>query len=174
MKIEIRLGGALYEEIIRDLSRAHPFAAERVGFAFGRIGSLVDRGALVLLTSYHAIPDAQYIDDPSVGVRIGSEAITEAMQAAYHGRPTRQGVFHVHLHAHRGPTGMSETDRREIPKLLPGFRSVGRQAAHGILILSLNHGAGWVWLPEEPEVARAETVSVIGKPVEIFESEDRK
>jgi hypothetical protein len=174
MKIEIRIGAVFYEQILEDLSRCHPFAAERVGFAFGRIGSLVDRGALVLLTGYHAIPDAQYIADPSVGARIGSEAITEAMQAAYHGRPTRQGVFHVHLHVHRGPTGMSETDRCEIPKLLPGFRSVGRQAAHGILILSLNHGAGWVWLPDEPEVVRAHSVNVIGKPVEIFESEDRK
>jgi hypothetical protein len=56
-------------------------------------------------------------EDHIVGARIGSEALTWAMQAVYHGRPAREGIFHIHLHAHRGETGMSETDQREIPGL---------------------------------------------------------
>jgi hypothetical protein len=50
-------------------------------------------------------------EDHIVGAR------TWAMQAVYHGRPAREGIFHIHLHAHRGETGMSETDQREIPGL---------------------------------------------------------
>ena len=93
MKIEIRLTGSSHAEIIRDLSRAHPFAAERVGFASGRAGSLVNQGKLVLLNRYHSIPDDQYVDDPRVGARIGSAAITAAMQAVYYGRPGRGRGF---------------------------------------------------------------------------------
>jgi hypothetical protein len=39
---------------------------------------------------------------------------------------------------------MSLTDSRELPKLIPGFQSVGPDAPHGIIIFSRNHGAGWV------------------------------
>ena len=38
MKVEIKLTGSLYKKILRDLARPHPFAAERVGFVFGRTG----------------------------------------------------------------------------------------------------------------------------------------
>ena len=169
MRIEFKLTGGLYAEIVRDLARPHPFAAERVGFVIGRMGTLAEDGRLVLLTRYHSIPDDQYVDDPSVGARIGSEAITWAMQAVYHGRPAREGVFHIHMHGHRGETGMSGVDSRETPKLISGFQSVGRQAAHGIIILSLDHGSGWVWLPTREESVLADCVIVIGAPVGVFE-----
>lgn len=168
MKIHIKLTGALHADILRDLKRPHPFAAERVGFVFGRVGSLMD-GRLVLLSRYHPIPDDQYVEDHTVGVRIGTEALTWAMQAVYHGRPAREGIFHIHLHGHRGETGMSETDQREIPRLIPGFQSVGRNTAHGIIILSLDHGSGWVWMPGVIEPADASRVSVIGAPIAVFE-----
>jgi hypothetical protein len=47
MTVEIRLTGALHREILRDLARPHPFAAERVGFASGHAGSLAHEGKLV-------------------------------------------------------------------------------------------------------------------------------
>ncbi len=166
--IKIKLTGALHTEILRDLMRPHPFAAERIGFVCGRTGSLENDGRLILLTRYHAIPDAQYVKDPSVGARIGSDAITWAMQAAYHGRQAREGLFHIHLHGHRGETGMSGTDSREIPRLIPGFQSVGRNAAHGIIILSLDHGSGWVWLHGGQEPVQAVSVAVIGAPLGVF------
>lgn len=166
MKITIKLTGGLYAEIVHDLVRPHPFAAERVGFAFGRMGS---SGQQVLLNRYHSIPDDLYVNDPTVGARIGSEALIWAMQAVYQGRPTREGIFHVHLHGHKGKTQMSGVDSHELPKLLPGFRSVGRDAAHGIIILSLDHGSGWVWLPGHEETLRAESINVIGVPVGVFE-----
>jgi hypothetical protein len=168
MKVEIRLTGSLHEEILRDLARPHPFAGERVGFVFGRVGSLTDEGKLALLNRYHSVPDDQYIDDETVGARIGSDALTGAMQAVYYGRPAREGIFHIHVHPHIGETGMSPVDRREIPKLMPGFQSVGREAVHGIIILSRDHGSGWVWLPGRKEPVAAGTVSVIGKPLGVF------
>jgi hypothetical protein len=174
MRIKIKLTGALHAEIIRDLARPHPFAAERVGFVSGRMGTLADNGRLVLLTRYHSIPDDQYLDDPSVGARIGSEAITWAMQAAFHGRPAREGIFHIHLHGYRGETGMSGTDNREIPRLIPGFQSVGRDAPHGIIILSLDHGSGWVWLPGDKHPVQAISIAVIGAPLAVFDSGRKK
>jgi hypothetical protein len=166
MKTEIKLTSRLYTEIIRDLTRHHPFAAERVWFVFGRIGS---SGQLILLNRYHSIPDDQYMNDPSVGARIGAEALTWAMQAVYQGRSTREGIFHIHLHGNKGETRMSGVDSREIPKLLHGFQSMGRDAAHGIIILSLDHGSGWVWLPGNNEPSRVYIINVIGVPIGVFE-----
>ena len=168
MRFEIKLTGFLYDRIVSDLIRRHPFAAERVGFVSARMGSLADQGKLILLNRYHSIPDEQYVDDPTVGARIGSEAMTWAMLAVYHGRPAREGIFHIHLHGHNGETGMSRTDACEIPKLMPGFQSVGREAMHGIIILSRDHGSGWVWMPGRKEPIAAGTISVIGKPLGVF------
>ena len=174
MKLEIKFSSALYSEMMQDLARRHPFAAERVGFAFGRLASLGDQGCLVLLNRYQSIPDSEYLDDATVGARIGPAALTWAMQEVYRGRPKQEGVFHVHLHAHDGETGMSWTDRREIPQMIPGFRSVGRDGAHGIMILSLNHGSGWVWLSGNPDFAQATSLTVIGTPIRIFEPRNAK
>jgi len=173
MRTIIKLTGDLHTLIMRDLARPHPFAAERVGFAFGRTCALRGSARLILLTNYHPVPDEQYIDDPAVGARIGPDALTWGMQAVYHGRLLREGIFHVHLHGHRGETGMSGVDRREIPALIPGFQSVGREAAHGIIILSLNHGSGWVWLPGSAECMHADGISVIGAPVQVFNRKAR-
>jgi hypothetical protein len=171
MKTEIKLIGNLYNQVLQDLARPHPFAAERVGFVFGRMGTLTDRGIVILLNRYHSIPDNQYIEDSTVGARIDSEAITWAMQAVYHGRPTREGLFHVHVHGHKGETGMSAVDSREISKIILGLQSVGRAAVHGIIIFSLDHGSSWVWLPACKEPRRIDCISVIGSPVWVFERE---
>jgi hypothetical protein len=90
------------------------------------------------------------------------------MQSVFYGRPAREGIFHIHVHHHKGETGMSPDDRREIPNLMPGFQSMGREVAHGIIILSLDHGSGWVWLPGSKEAVAATTISVIGAPISIF------
>jgi hypothetical protein len=170
----VKLTGALHAEIIRDLSRRHPFAAERVGFVTARIGTAAEGNRLILLTRYHSIPDDEYVKDSTVGARIGSRAITWAMQAAYHGRPSHEGIFHIHLHGHRGETGMSGTDQKEIPTMIPGFQSVGGDAAHGIIILSLDHGSAWVWLPGSEKPVQAASMAVIGAPLGVFVSGRKK
>jgi hypothetical protein len=169
--MEIRMTGLLYEEIKNDLARSHPFAGERVGFVFGKLGSLSNENKIVILTRYHSIPDDQYEEDDTVGARIGSEAMGAAMQAIFQGRAAREGIFHIHVHEHQGPTRMSGVDARGLPPMMPGFQSMGRSAAHGIIILSNNHGSGWIWPPSEPEPITADAVTVIGAPVRIFKRE---
>jgi hypothetical protein len=166
--MDIRFSGRLYNQVLADLNRRHPFAAERVGFLIGRFGAMGDLPASVLLTHYRPIPDDHYIDDPKVGARIGPKALTAAMQAAYAGRKSAEGIFHVHLHNHRGETRMSMTDQREIPGLLPGFRAVNPSAPHGIIILSLDHGSAWVWSPKGTGPVQANSISVIGAPIKVF------
>jgi hypothetical protein len=169
MRTELRMTGSLYEAIKHDLARSHPFASERVGFVAGKMGSLPDNGKMVLLTRYHPIPDVQYEEDNTVGARIGSEALTAAMQTVYHGRAAREGIFHIHLHDHKGETGMSTVDSRELPPMMPGFQAAGRDAAHGIIILSRNHGSAWVWFPDHDEPTRVDKIIVTGAPVGVFE-----
>ncbi|HBA54366.1 MAG TPA: hypothetical protein DCZ04_07895 [Syntrophorhabdus aromaticivorans] len=169
MSVHIKLTGHLYDDIVEDLERPHPFAEERVGFVFGRMTSLSDGAWLILLARYRSIPDDQYIKDQTVGARIGKEALVWAMQAVYYGRATREGIFHIHIHPYKGEPNMSRVDRRDLPKLIPGFQSVGSEAPHGIIILSSNHGAGWVWLPENREPVIADTIGVIGVPLNVFE-----
>jgi len=125
MKVHIKLTGALHTEILRDLKRPHPFAAERVGFVFGRRGTLAGEQCLIVLTRYHSIPDDQYLEDHAVGARIGSEALTSAMQAVYLGRPAREGIFHIHMHCH---SGEPIPQLREIENLLiESFDMLGGQ-----------------------------------------------
>jgi len=169
MSIQFKLSGATFREIIIDLQRPHRFAAERVGFVSARLGSLTGNGKLILATRFHPIPDDNYIDDPDVGARINSEAIIGAMHAVYHGRSMREGIFHVHLHQHGGEPRPSKTDWREIPKMMPGFQAVGHEAAHGMILLSADHAAAWVWLPGKAEPTIADSVSVIGIPIRVFE-----
>lgn len=172
--IKIKLTVSLHAEIIRDLTRPHSFASERVGFVSGRTGTLEGNDWLILLTGYHSIPDEQYVKDLSVGARIDSNAITWAMQAAYYGRPAKEGIFHIHLHRHRSETGMSGTDLREIPKIISGFQSVSPEASHGIIILSIDHGSGWVWLSGREEALHAASIAVIGAPIKVFLSGRKK
>jgi hypothetical protein len=169
MKVQIKIPGGIYRQMMEDLTRPHPFAGERVGFAFGRIGSLINQDKIVLITRYQSVPDHQYVDDTSVGARIGSEALTFAMQAVYHVRAKKEGIFHIHLHDRYGSPSLSKTDMDELPKLIPGFQAVGRNAPHGIIILSRDHGSGWVWLPNFRIPARASSISVIGVPIGVFE-----
>lgn len=166
----VKMNGALHSEILNDLSRPHPFAAERIGFAVARMGKAHGGVPLLLLARYHPIPDHEYVKDNNVGARIGCEAIRWAMQAAYYGRAAREGIFHIHLHGHCGETGMSGTDKREIPKMIQAVQSVGRNTVHGIIILSRDHGSAWLCLPGQEEGMRAESVSVIGAPLDVFVS----
>jgi hypothetical protein len=168
MNARLKLTGRLHDTIVKDLVRPHPFALERVGFVSGRVGSGLDGTSVVLLTHYHAVADDQYIDDPKVGARIGPEAMTWSMQAAHHGRARREGIFHIHLHEHCGPTGMSAVDEREIPRMIPGLRAVSESSPHGIIILSRDHGVSWIWLPGCPTAVKANQVSVIGAPIAVF------
>lgn len=168
---EIRLTRNLYNTIQQDLARPHEFAFERIGFVFGKVGNQTSSEPLVLLYHYMPVPDSQYINDPKVGARIDGEAITEVMQQVLNDRSKRVGTFHVHVHEHFGKPGLSSTDRKEIPLLIPSFQSVGKEAAHGLIIFSKDHGTAWVWLPGGQSPLIASRIVVTGSPLAIFEGE---
>jgi hypothetical protein len=160
--VMVRLARGLYDRVLADLRRPHPFAYERVGFLSARLGTAADGLRLVLLTDYHPVPDDQYVKDSGCGARINSDAIREAMQRVI---DTRAGSLHVHIHEHRGVPRFSNTDADETPRVVTGLRTVGPSAPHGMLLLSENRAEAWVWLPGEAEHTRAARITVVGRPM---------
>ena len=171
---EIRLTRTLYNAIRQDIARSHSFASERIGFAFGKLGNRQSDRPLLLLHRYLAVPDDRYIDDPKVGARIDGEMITEVMQQVMNCRAQREGVFHVHVHEHLGRPMLSRTDQNEIPLLIPSFQSVGRDAAHGLIVFSKDHGTARIWLPGEREPSNASRIVIAGVPLSIFEDQNHE
>ena len=80
MKIKVRLSRLLDQEVRADLSRPHPFAAERVGLLYGRLCNAGLDTSVVLMTGYEPLADERYKHDPSSGARIDSQAIRIALQ----------------------------------------------------------------------------------------------
>lgn len=168
--IEVRLTRALLKQITEDLHRPHPFAAERVGFVFGKLGSLGNGDQAVLLTRYMSLPDDHYERNDKVGAFIGEKAMAEAMNQVFQSRNEREGIFHIHLHEHRGPTGVSEVDQQDVPRMIPNFANVSRNAAHGFIILSEDHGLAWVRTPDNRTLVEVPRIVVSGAPLAIYQA----
>ena len=148
-----------------DLSRPHGFAAERIGFLDGRLAEAGDGVQLVLMTGYQPVDDDHYINDRRSGARINSQAIRGAMQRVL---DRGQGGFHVHMHRWPGRPVLSHMDADEIPPVVTGLRRVGLGYAHGIVLLHQQECAAWVWLPGSDNAIEAQSVSVVGFPINIF------
>ncbi len=157
--------GKLLDKVRADLSRPHPFAAERVGFLFARLANAGAAEPLVLITDYEPLADERYIDDPRSGARIDSQAIRGAMQGVL---DRGKGGFHVHMHHWPGRPMLSRMDAEEIPRVVTALRRVGPGHAHGIVLLHDEECAAWVWLPGKDRAIEAESVSVVGFPTKIF------
>lgn len=164
MTICLRIPRGVCEQMRADLIRAHPFAAERVGFARAATGT-VSNGTVMLVKSYWPVSDDQYVDDPFVGARINSTAIRTAMQDVLSGS---HSLFHVHFHPHKGRTRLSRTDVAEIPKLVSSFRNVGPKAAHGFLILTRDHALAFALSPGATAFSPVTKITVVGYPTVIL------
>src|SRR5206468_1036634 len=121
-----------------------PFAAERVGFLYGRLGNADADAPLVLVTRYEPLADERYVRDPRSGARIDSQAIRCAMQEVL---TRRECAFHVHAHEWPGKPWLSRMDTEEIPRVVEGLRNAGPTFAHGMILLHSEEWAAWVWLP---------------------------
>jgi hypothetical protein len=163
----IRVPKTMLDDIRADLRRPHPFAAERVGFLLARAGNQTGSEWLVLPHAYLPVPDHQYIDDPKVGARIGSDAIRSVMQSLL-----RQGAsgLHVHMHEHHGTPRFSRVDISNYPPLVAGFRNVAPGMAHGAMLLSENSCDALVWLPGRSEPVHGGRVVVVGRPLRVFDN----
>lgn len=169
---EIRLIRPLYDAIRTDLLRPHPFAAERVGFAYGKLTCKEGREPLILLYRYQSVPDDRYVESEDYGALIDQQAILATMQEVRSHRGEGEGAFHVHLHEHRGQPGFSAPDRQSLPPLFPPLQRMGPDAAHGMLVLSDDRALAWVWYPDEKEPCMARRVVVAGAPLSVMELEE--
>ncbi len=169
MNYIIRIPQVLYRQVIADLKRPHPYAAERVGFLFARPGTLSDGDALLLAYQYRPVADNQYVRDYRSGARIGSDAIRGTLQGILDGAGS---AFHVHLHNHRGQTRLSPMDQAEIPKLVTSFQSAGPLEPHGLIIFSADSAIGRIWAPGQRVAIRAAQIAVIGAPMLLWEEKN--
>ena len=166
MNVHIRLSRSLFDIMQADLRRPHPFAGERVGFAYGRLANARADHPMVIMTGYVPLSDDRYLRDRAVGARIDSAAIRCAMQGVI---DRGEGVFHTHLHAWPGRPAFGYTDRAELPRLVSSFQTVGRAQAHGLFLLSDNEAYADVWLPGETTPAAVSRINIVGFPMSLIE-----
>lgn len=159
MKLIFRMSQSLNGKINRDLSRSHPFAAERVGFVACAVAAIEKEGLLILGDTYHPVADDHYLDDPRVGAMMGSAAIRTALQIAY---GKNVSMFHVHRHEHYGRPRFSRIDLRESARFVPDFFKVRPAMPHGALVLSHDSMAGLCWLPGHASPVPIDEFAVIG------------
>jgi hypothetical protein len=142
MKITFKLRAEMHEEILRDLRRPHPFAAERVGFIVAR-PTRSKSGVILLASRYVVVPDDGYAEDYSAGAVMNEKTIFGAMQIGY---AENASVIHVHLHGGRGRPGFSGIDRRESAKFVPAFLGARPEYPHAAVVLSSDSFVGLCWI----------------------------
>ncbi|WP_194724097.1 hypothetical protein [Noviherbaspirillum malthae] len=162
MKITFKMTQGLSNEIHRDLSRPHDFAAERVGFIACGASSFGANGLLLLGDTYHPVMDQDYVDDPRVGAMMNSNAIRSALEIAYN---RNVAMFHVHRHEHSGKPRFSRIDRHENAKFVPDFFKVRPFLPHGVIVLSHDSMAGLCWLHRDKPPIEIDGFVVVGPQV---------
>jgi len=163
MQTIVKIPKELFDQARSDLLRPHRFAYERVGF-FSTRCSTMNGTILVHCISYHPVGDDDYIEDRSVGVRIGPNAITEAMSRAL---KDSVGQIHVHWHGGTGLSGPSPTDTRELPPLTKSLRNAFASGAHGWMILSQDDAWTSLLLPSHTQPLDESPVSIVGFPTTV-------
>jgi proteasome lid subunit RPN8/RPN11 len=171
MIIAFKIADDLLARVYEDLQRPHPFAAERVGFLSCRVGALKPAGWVVLAHDFHPVADADYLRDRSVGAMMGPTAIRKALQVALR---NEVGMFHVHIHGHRGKPWFSGVDLRETAKFVPDFWHVRPHLVHGAIVLSLDSAAGLCSHPQALKPIVFTKFSVVGAPMRAWRGENER
>lgn len=160
MKARIKIPTTMLATIRRDLARPHSFAHERVGFLTAGAALFDGNGLLLLARDYQPVDEEDYVRDPSVGVKIGADAMRKALQAAY--RPAA-ALLHIHTHGGLGRPHFSGVDRRSAAEFIPSFFNPVPRMPHGIVVLSDNGANGLVWVdPRQSPVTITDIISVGG------------
>jgi hypothetical protein len=170
MNARIRLLRCLYERVLADLQRPHPFALERVGFLFSRIGMAANNTHLIFLVDYLPVPDDQYLPatDLAIGAEISSAAIRNTMQRVM---STGEGAFHTHMHEQLGRPRFSRIDMKDLPLLARSFQHASPASAHGGFLFSKDDCMASIWLPGQSDPVTAEKISVISYPLQFHGGE---
>lgn len=130
MSDELKITNKFLKEIRLNLYRPHPFAYERVGFVYCKPAK--KKGSLIAST-YEAISDQLYIEDKMVGAKFSGDAIFAAMKRSL---KTKEGVFHIHIHEHRGEPHLSNVDIRSVLEISNSLSDVNPNIKHGCILLS--------------------------------------
>jgi hypothetical protein len=161
--IIFRIPEKLQIKILEDLRRPHGHASERVGFVFTKSKWLDKKTVLIIATSYQPVADEDYIEDKSVGAKIGSNAIRTAMQSMFN---DKSGCFHVHLHDHNGIPAASGIDSEGLPGVVESLSNISGDQATGFLILSKDNFFSAIQLPNYAKLKAADVISVVGFPMQ--------
>jgi hypothetical protein len=165
MKARIKIPNAMLDEIRDDLHRPHAFAYERVGFMTAGVTQAAPGQLLLLARAYRRVADEDYVPDPTVGAKIGSDAMRKAVQFAYQ---PRSALLHIHSHGGHGRPNFSGVDLTSGAEFVPGFFHSVPRMPHGMLVMSNNSATGMLWFgPEETGTYVAEFVGV-GTPYRKF------
>ena len=162
--IRLRLPGRLYQRILADLKRPHAFAYERVGFTFAQSTLLANQSWLINFTEYEPVEDQHYIEDDTVGARIGGTVIRNAMQTVMN---KNCSGFHVHLHNHKGQPWPSGDDKEGLPGIIESLANGNPNQPHGVLILSKDSFYAWVKIKGEIQFVVPEIITVTQYPMVI-------
>jgi hypothetical protein len=158
VKARIKVPSAMLATIRADLARPHRFAHERVGFLTAGAASFDSDALLLLARDYRPVDEEDYVPDPSVGVKIGADAMRKALQAAY--RPAA-AVLHIHTHGGLGRPHFSGVDSRSAAEFIPSFFNPVPRMPHGILVLSDDGANGLLWIdPQQAPVPVTDIISV--------------
>ena len=120
---------------------------------------------LILAQGFHSVPDCDYEVDGTVGARINGSAIRGALQTAL---TDNVGMFHVHLHQHRGLPRPSAVEWSEGARVNPDFWHVRPNVPHGALLLSIDRMAAWCWYPGRAQPDRSLRLSLVGNHLQSF------
>ncbi|HYX10009.1 MAG TPA: hypothetical protein VE912_25000 [Bacteroidales bacterium] len=164
LNIHIKIPRTIYNTAKSDLSRNHPYALERVGFLFGKVGKINSVSKLILINDYFPIDDTDYIEDDQVGAKINSEAIHKVMQKIL---DTNSGALHTHLHNFPGVPSLSKVDKQSIPPLVRSFQHIVPSQIHGIFLFHSNHHKSWIIPPGANNIKLANKITVVGYPLSI-------
>jgi hypothetical protein len=165
MKARIKIPNAMLDEIRRDLHRPHPFAFERVGFITAGVAQAGPGQLLFLARAYRPVADDDYVPDPTVGVKIGSDAMRKGAQFAYQ---PRSALLHVHSHGGVGRPDFSGVDLTSGSEFVPGFFHSVPRMPHGMLVLSNDSATGLLWFGENETGTYATEFVGVGAPYRKF------
>jgi hypothetical protein len=168
MKPFFKIERRMLDQIHADLSRRHPFAAERVGFISCKVAAFDAGTVTALAQAYLPVQDDHYDDDPSVGAMLNGAAFRAALQHSFR---SRTAMFHVHRHEHRGTPRFSHVDISEARRFVPDFWKVQPSLPHGAIVLSHDRMHGQCWLPGQRVPTSFGGYMVVGFPTAFFYEE---
>jgi len=136
-----------------------------VGFLACYAGSLDGGGVVILAAGYDPVADEDYLEDRTVGARLGPGAFRRALQRAFNGGRKDLGLFHVHMHDHPGIPALSGVDRRESARFVPDFFNASPGMPHGVLVLSRDVASGLCWHSRSAPPCPIDTIVSVGAPL---------